>query len=287
MNYRHIFLGVLINCALFLGTLASQEATDDTGKDEGLPQGQRMQMWKKLLEKFDKDGDGRLNEQERQAMKQKLQERREALKQDFQEMKKQCDLNGDGTLDEAEREMLREKMLQKHPDLKNFLQKRRGMLRDRFCLDNDRRENRAGKGFGPDLPNGDKQELRQRFDKDGDGTLSEEEKKAAREAFRQKRPQAKAFWDKLRQQFDKDGDGKFSEEEKKAIKVAWQAKKSAMKQAIQTLKKQLDKDGDGRLNQEERKALKEALMQKYPELKELWERRRANRSQGNRPKRFD
>lgn len=61
----------------------------------------------------------------------------------------------------------------------------------------------------------------QRFDKDGDGKLNDEERKAAREEF-QKREGRRA--DELRariiQRFDKDGDGKLNEEERAAAEAA-------------------------------------------------------------------
>jgi len=47
----------------------------------------------------------------------------------------------------------------------------------------------------------------EKYDKDGDGKLSEEERAAAKEAWMLKR-------------YDKDGDGKLSEEEKKAMRKA-------------------------------------------------------------------
>lgn len=75
-------------------------------------------------------------------------------------------------------------------------------------------------------------ELLEKFDKDGDGKLSAEERKAAMEA-RQAEMLAK---------FDKDGDGKLNEEERKA---AMEARKAEMM-------KKFDKDGDGELSKEER-----------------------------------
>jgi hypothetical protein len=78
-------------------------------------------------------------------------------------------------------------------------------------------------------------EVLEKFDKDGDGKLNEEERKAAMEA-RQAEMLAK---------FDKDGDGKLSQDERKA---AMEARRAEMM-------KRFDKNGDGKLDEEERKAL--------------------------------
>ncbi|MFD2158047.1 EF-hand domain-containing protein [Rubritalea tangerina] len=77
----------------------------------------------------------------------------------------------------------------------------------------------------------------EKFDTDGDGKLSEEERKAAREAMEARKAEFIA-------KHDTDGDGKLSDEEKKAAKDAFIA--------------QYDTDGDGELSAEEREAAREA-----------------------------
>lgn len=57
----------------------------------------------------------------------------------------------------------------------------------------------------------------EKFDKDGDGKLNEEERAAAKAAFQEKHPDAR---DKFIAHFDKDGDGKLNEEERAAAKAA-------------------------------------------------------------------
>jgi Ca2+-binding EF-hand superfamily protein len=62
-----------------------------------------------------------------------------------------------------------------------------------------------------------KDDLKKKFDKNGDGTIDETEKQAAELELRQK-------WQQRRQEilrrFDKDGDGVLNEEEKAAAKEA-------------------------------------------------------------------
>jgi uncharacterized membrane protein len=81
-------------------------------------------------------------------------------------------------------------------------------------------------------------EMLKKFDKDGDGKLSDEERKAMREAMQERNKE------KFKK-FDKDGDGKLSDEERKAMREAHKA---------EWIKK-FDKDGDGKLSEEERKAI--------------------------------
>ena len=82
-------------------------------------------------------------------------------------------------------------------------------------------------------------ELVAKFDKDGDGKLSEEERKAARAAHKAE------FMEK----HDTDGDGELSDDEKKAAREARKAK----------FMEKFDKDGDGELSDEEKKAAREAM----------------------------
>ena len=73
-----------------------------------------------------------------------------------------------------------------------------------------------------------------KYDKDGDGELSEEERVAAKGAWMLKR-------------YDKDGDGTLSEEENTS---AQEAKKKWIAR--------FDKDGDGKLSGKEKKAMRKA-----------------------------
>jgi hypothetical protein len=100
-------------------------------------------------------------------------------------------------------------------------------------------EGKPGKPGKPH-PKGPPPEMLKKFDKDGDGKLSEDERKAMREAIQERHK------DKFKE-FDKDGDGKLSKEEKEAMKAARKA---------EWLKK-YDTDGDGKLSDEERKAMPE------------------------------
>ena len=89
------------------------------------------------------------------------------------------------------------------------------------------------KGGKPARPS--REEIMKKFDKNGDGKLSEDEKAEIRKtmANRQVPPH-------ILEKFDKDGDGKLSDDERAEIRKEMMAK--------------FDKDGDGKLGPEERKA---------------------------------
>ncbi|MFM2242137.1 MAG: hypothetical protein RLZ97_992 [Verrucomicrobiota bacterium] len=103
----------------------------------------------------------------------------------------------------------------------------------------------GGRPQGP--PRGDRQlppEVIAKFDTDGDGKLSEDERKAAREAFR---AEAEKRREAMLAKYDTDGDGKLSEDERATLQAD-------MKARHEDLLKKYDADGDGKLSPEERKA---------------------------------
>ncbi len=110
-------------------------------------------------------------------------------------------------------------------------------------------------------------DMLERFDKDGDGELNEEERQAAREAFRAEREARRQAW--LLEQYDKDGDGVLNEEEQaqldadRAAREAERAERAAenARRALEAY----DTDGDGELSeaekQEGRQARREYMME--------------------------
>lgn len=88
----------------------------------------------------------------------------------------------------------------------------------------------------------------EKFDADKDGKLDEEERKAAHEAMKAKREEARK---KMLEEFDANDDGKLDEAERKAAHEAMKAKRAA-------LVEKYDSDGDGKLSREEIKAARDA-----------------------------
>lgn len=111
------------------------------------------------------------------------------------------------------------------------------------------RGNRVDKPFPP--------EVIDKFDKDGDGKLSDDERAAAREAMKDHH-EKRHEW--MIEKFDKDGDGKLSEEEKEAMEAARKAKHEEFKKEM--LKK-YDKDGDGELSDEEKEEMRKDMKDKH------------------------
>jgi len=70
-------------------------------------------------------------------------------------------------------------------------------------------------------------EIIKRFDKDGDGKLSDEEKAAARKAMQDRQRAGSDRMAEFIKKFDKDGDGKLSDEEKAAARKAFQERRKA------------------------------------------------------------
>ncbi len=93
------------------------------------------------------------------------------------------------------------------------------------------------------FPKPNKRALLEKFDVNGDGKLSQEEREAAKSAAQQTRAAIIA-------KYDKDGDGKLNAQEREAAKSAAQQTRAA-------IIAKYDKDGDGKLNAQEREAAKE------------------------------
>jgi hypothetical protein len=103
-----------------------------------------------------------------------------------------------------------------------------------------------GKGKGErNIPPG----ILEQFDKDGDGKLSEEERKAAKAARGQMEG---ARMKEMLEKFDADKDGTLNEAEKEAMRA--EMKKRMIEK--------FDKDGDGELNEEERAEMKKAMRER-------------------------
>ena len=107
-------------------------------------------------------------------------------------------------------------------------------------------EERQHKGPKHKGPKANKEEILKKFDKDGDGKLSEDERAAVREAMKAKMDAKKA---EILAKFDKDGNGELSEDERAAAREAKKAE----------ILTKFDKDGDGKLNDAERAAAKKHM----------------------------
>ncbi|MEG0426296.1 MAG: EF-hand domain-containing protein [Akkermansia sp.] len=183
-----------------------------------------------IMEKYDVNKDGTLNEEEIVVLREDAKKQHQAKRA---EMLKKFDKDGDGTLSKEEKQTMRDEWKKEHPEIVEKM--------------------KAAKA-----------KMMEKFDKDGDGTLSDEEKdakKAQRKAKRGNRhghdkdrghrkqpvPRMAVGLALLQQKYDTDQDGKLSDAEKEAMKAdaqkALEAKKAA-RQAAKALNKAKDNDSD-------------------------------------------
>lgn len=83
-----------------LAVPAFSQDSDAAKKPEGDRQARMEARRAEMVKKYDKDGDGKLSDEEREAMK---KDRRERMEQRRAEMLKQYDKDGDGKLSDEER----------------------------------------------------------------------------------------------------------------------------------------------------------------------------------------
>lgn len=90
------------------------------GHDEGRDCPTKGERHAKLLERFDANHDGKLDETERATAKQAFQEHRAKRQAEFKEKHPEAfakvDTNGDGAIDQSERAAAKQKFLAKHPE---------------------------------------------------------------------------------------------------------------------------------------------------------------------------
>ncbi len=107
---------------------------------------------------------------------------------------------------------------------------------------------------GPRRPSED---MLKKYDKDGDGKLSEDEMKAMREA-REK---------EMLEKYDADKDRKLNEEERKKMEAENPRRGGGFFQPSPEILKKYDKNGDGKLDDDERKAWRDdrekEMLEKY------------------------
>ena len=187
------------------------------------------QLKKQLLEKFDANGDGNLTGQEL------LNAREAAMKQfgaaagaagvNFDEIKKKFDRDGDGQLNPQEQAAA----------MAAFQKARAqggGSATGGVPGGNNNSGIPAGGGFGAPGAGGfggaaagegkarGREAMIKRFDKNGDGKLSDDEKAEAQKALKGKKGEARPAGKltEAMKKFDTDGDGKISDDEKAAAK---------------------------------------------------------------------
>lgn len=211
----------------------------------------RRDLHERIVAKFDLNGNGRLEDTERQAANRALHHgeglavaRKEGTGGDVisGEMIHRFDADGDGMLNEAELKAAQKAM---RAD-------RRAAMLARYDTDRDgklSKEERSSMWKERQSPW--KQWRDRHFDDDGDGQLSDEEKKTATEFMKQFGEIGKMF---QRRNMDFDGDGTISKEERAAAQREWAVVGVRMQLRRRIL---MDTDSDGQVTANERQAFNE------------------------------
>jgi len=157
----------------------------------------REDFRKRLLEKYDKDKDGKLSEEERAAARKDFQARRgerpggERGSRPLPEFLKKYDTDKDGKLSEEERAAARKARMAEI--LKKYDKDGDGKLNEeeRAAARKDFQARRGGQRPGGERGSRPLPEFLKKFDKDGDGKLSEEERAEARKSLGERRRQGR------------------------------------------------------------------------------------------------
>ena len=229
------------------------------------------QNFQELTKRFDRDGDGRLNEQERQVMRQEMQKRAStdtANRPSREEVIKKYDRNGDGRLDARELAAMRSQMART-------------------------RDGAGNRPSGNNRPGGDNRAMIERFDTNKNGRLDPPEQQKMREALQQRqtdkpsqsqRPaqagdrSSGANRQQALQRFDANGNGRLDPEELQKARAAFEevrrrgggqressriqgVEPSSRKPRLETssLLEKYDANKNGRLDADERQRAMEAM----------------------------
>lgn len=170
----------LLTAALLAVSARAQAEKVDMGPIETKPGAGKMmkQNHAELIKRFDKNGDGKLDEDEKAAAHKAMRMEGGGGERDhYKEILRRFDKNGDGRLDDAERaeaEKARE-MVEKHGGVGRF----RALVLKRFDKDGDGKLNDAERAEAAKF----RAEQLGKFDRDGDGQLNDGEREAALKAF--------------------------------------------------------------------------------------------------------
>lgn len=240
------------NAALYTGQVRLSSGRSRRGRgrgDRGRGRGGfSRQPDPETLKQYDTNKDGQLSSEERSAW---FTARREESRK---RMLETYDKDKDGELSDKEREAAREE------GRRRWAQRRQSMLRERFDSNKDgkldKEETAAMEKYTAERrarTEQRRQEYIKRWDKDGDGEVSEKEREAARASYRAESEARRAAFTKV---WDSDGDGELNEKERDAMRTQ-------MRTSMEAHRKNMDRNGDGDVSREEGREYWEKLRKKY------------------------
>ncbi len=196
MNIRYTPL--LLTLAALTAVAQAEEKKEFPAREQKGPQINEEMRQKMILKRFDKDGDGQLNAEEKEAA--------EGAKKDIM---KKFDKDGDGQLGPEERKAFMEERRKAMggPEGKGGPEGNGGPA----LREGGGPGGRQGPGMNPEA----REMMMKKFDKDGDGKLNDEERKALMDDRK-----------KMMEKFDADGDGKLSDEERAKLHESLKVQKA-------------------------------------------------------------
>ncbi len=201
-----------------------------------------------FMEKYDADKDGKISDQEREAVKtdvKKVQDARQA------EMLKKFDKDGDGQISDEERNAMREEFMKNRPQRERGNRGPQGGPQGRPNFGQGGPQGRPN--FGQGGPQGRPDMGGNRGQRPGAGNFG----------GRRFDPDMMVLAETLfMAKYDADKDGKISDKEREAVKA--DVKKVQDARQAEMMKK-FDKDGDGKISDEERNAMREEFMKNRPQ----------------------
>ncbi len=178
---------------------------------------QKGDMHKKMLEKFDANKDGQLDDQEKAAMKAEF----EAMKAEMEKkLLEKFDANKDGQLDDQAKAAIQAEFEAKRGE------RQPGCGKGPKGPRHHKGHGHGPKGprhMGPQGPKGDMhKKMMEKFDANKDGQLDDQEKAAMKAEFEARKAEMEK---KLLEKFDANKDGQLDDQEKAAIKAEFEAKR--------------------------------------------------------------
>jgi len=205
-------------------TIRRMEPGEGAQGDWGERYRQRQEEQRKqLLEKYDANGNGEIDEDEREKMRDDWRKRAEDQRRQWELQR--YDANKNGQLDEEE-------LAKKAADQ---AEREKRMAEWRVQAEERRKKWLA------------------EWDTDGDGELSDDERKAMQDSYRRRAEDARQEYLK---KWDTDGNGELSDEERQASRDEYRRRSEERQKAADT-------DGDGRVSADEWRAYREAIEKKY------------------------
>jgi len=205
--------------------------------------------------RYDLDGDGKLDEAERKAMRKDWRKRAEQARRRYH--LRLYDRNKDGKLDAEERAAMEKAQAERRARYEKY---RREML-EKWDTDGDGRLSREERRAMYKAYRAEHRKKRlEKWDANGDGKIDEQERQAEAEHYRKLARERFRKW--LERRHDVNGDGQLDEQERAAAEAElekWRRRREQWRQRVAEWKKRWDTDGDGELSEQERKAMYEAI----------------------------